>query len=257
MRAQAAWTLAILALLVFMLGPLVLVVLFSVSANPLIAFPIERLTLDWYRGLFADIEFRRAFANSIVIALATGGAATLTGTMAALALIRLRGGIAGPILAFLALPVMMPPLVIGVSLIVLYVRAIGVELGLLTVIGGHLLITQPFVILIVMARMATFDHVTVESARDLGAGRWTAFRRVVLPQIATAIIGAALMAMAVSLDDFIITVFTIGSGNTLSTFVWGKVRTTLDPSINAIGTIILAMTVGATILAVRLSRYRG
>jgi len=80
---------------------------------------------------------------------------------------------------------------------------------------------------------------------------------VTLPQIRTAIIGAALISAAISLDDFIIASFTIGGGNTLSTFVWGKLRTTLDPSINAIATILLLSTIGMSVLALRLARYRG
>jgi spermidine/putrescine transport system permease protein len=98
---------------------------------------------------------------------------------------------------------------------------------------------------------------SVEAARDLGATRWQAFRLVTLPQIASALVGAALIAASISLDDFIIASFTLGGGNTLSTFVWGKIRTTLDPSINAIATILLVLTVGMSILALRLARYRG
>ena len=94
-------------------------------------------------------------------------------------------------------------------------------------------------------------------AGDLGATRWQAFYLVTLPQIRTAIIGAALISAAISLDDFIIASFTIGGGNTLSTFVWGKLRTTLDPSINAIATILLLSTIGMSVLALRLTRYRG
>jgi spermidine/putrescine transport system permease protein len=125
------------------------------------------------------------------------------------------------------------------------------------VIPGHVLVTQPFVILIVLARLAAFNVASVEAARDLGATRWQAFRLVTLPQIRTAIGGATLIAAAISLDDFIIASFTIGGGNTISTFVWGKLRTTLDPSINAIATILLALTIGMSLLALRLTRYRG
>lgn len=108
-----------------------------------------------------------------------------------------------------------------------------------------------------MARLARFDSATVDAARDLGASRRSAFRLVTLPQIASALIGAALVSAAISLDDFIIASFTIGGGNTISTFVWGKMRTTLDPSINAIATILLVLTVGLSALALRVSKYKG
>eukprot|EP01036_Dinobryon_divergens_P014351 gene14351-biopygen12733 len=125
------------------------------------------------------------------------------------------------------------------------------------VVLGHVLVTQPFVILIVMARLAQLDQAAVEAARDLGATRFQAFRLVTLPRIASALIGAALVSAAISLDDFIIASFTLGGGNTISTFVWGNMRTTLDPSINAIATILLLLTIGLSALALRLSRYRG
>ena len=131
----------------------------------------------------------------------------------------------------------------------------GLSLG--TVMLGHIVITQPFVILIVYARMATFDYAVQDSARDLGASPWQAFVTVTLPMIRATIVGAALITLAISLDEFVITFFTIGGGNTLPTFVYGKIRTTLDPSINAIATILIALTIGSTMIALRISRYRG
>ena len=157
----------------------------------------------------------------------------------------------------LSLPVLLPPLVVAIAIVVLIVRGLGLSLGLPVVVLGHILVAQPFVILIVMARLARFDQATVDAARDLGATRFMAFRLVTLPQIASALVGAALVSAAISLDDFIIASFTIGGGNTLSTFVWGKMRTTLDPSINAIATILLVLTVGLSALALRVSRYKG
>lgn len=126
----------------------------------------------------------------------------------------------------LSAPLMLPPLVLGVALLSFYV-AVGIKLGLVTVIVSQLLFTLPFVILVVTARLRSFDFRIVESARDLGAGRWSAFRTVTLPIIQPSIIGAALISLALSLDDFIVTFFTIGSGNTLPTFVWGMIRTSL------------------------------
>lgn len=240
----------------FMLGPMLLVVLFSFSANPLIGFPIERLTLDWYRATLDDAEFRLALRNSLVVAGATALIATLTGGLAGYALARL-GPRFAPLQIAIAFPAMLPTLVVGILVVVLFSRIAGVPLGFPSVIAGHVLVTQPFVMLIVLARMSRFDFATVEAARDLGAGPLAILLRVVLPQIGTALVGAALVAMAISLDDFIITVFAIGSGNTLSTFVWGKMRTTLDPGINAIATILIVMTVGAALIALRLTRYRG
>jgi spermidine/putrescine transport system permease protein len=158
---------------------------------------------------------------------------------------------------YLSLPVLLPPLVVGIAIVVLIVRGLRLQLGLPAVVLGHALISQPFVLLVLMARLQRFDFAAVESARDLGATRFQAFRDITLPQIQAALVGAALIAASISLDDFIIASLTIGAGNTLSTFVWGMLRTTLDPSINAIATIILALTIGTAVLALALTRYRG
>ena len=128
-------------------------------------------------------------------------------------------------------------------------RFLDLPLGLPTVILGHLVIAQPFVILIVYARLATFDWALVDSARDLGASPLRAFLTVTLPIIRPTIVGAALIALSISLDDFVITFFTIGGGNTLPTMVWGMVRTSLDPTINAIATLLILLSIGSTVLA--------
>jgi len=251
------WRALLAGFLVFMLGPILLVILFSFSSNALISFPIGDLTLDWYRALFRNVEFWSALKNSLIIALATGLISTAAGTMAAFALVKFRPAVSGALIGCLSLPVTLPPLLLAVALVVFYVRFLDLPLSPATVIGGHVLIAQPFVALIVLARMANFDYASIDAARDLGATRLQAFTKVVLPQIRAALIGAALIAMAISLDDFIIAVFTLGGGNTLSTFIWGKVRTTLDPSINAIACILLAFTISTTLVALKLTKYRG
>jgi spermidine/putrescine transport system permease protein len=250
-------TVVLAGVLLFLLGPLVLVVIVSFSANPLISLPLRGPTLDWYRRLAADPEFWSALRNSLVIAATTASLATITGTAAALGLARAAAGQRTAMLVATALPVMLPPLVLAVALVVFFARVLALPLSPATTIAAHLVITQPFVLLVVLARLASFDHACVDAARDLGASPWTAFRRVTLPNIRAALIGAWLIAAAVSLDDFILTVFTIGRGNTLATFVWGRMKTTLDPSINAIATILLVLTVGATLIALRLTRWRG
>jgi spermidine/putrescine transport system permease protein len=250
------WRVLTALFLLFMLGPILLVVLFSFGSNALIGFPMGGFTLGWYGKLLADGGFLAAFRTSIVVALATAILATVTGTMAAIGLMKLAPRPARAALMALSLPVLLPPLVVAIAIVVLFVRGLGVGLGLPVVVLGHILVAQPFVILIVMARLARFDTTALDAARDLGATRGQAFRLVMLPQIASALVGAALVSAAISLDDFIIASFTIGGGNTVSTFVWGKMRTTLDPSINAIATVLLVMTVGLSALALRLSRYR-
>jgi spermidine/putrescine transport system permease protein len=245
------------AILLFMTLPLGLVVLFSFNASALTSLPLTGLTFDWYRRLFANAAFWPALSNSLVVGLTVAAASAAVGTLSALALARFPPRRASRLIAGFSLPMMLPALIIGVALLSFFVRFLGLQLSLATVILGHLVIAQPFVILIVFARMATFDHAMVESARDLGASRWQAFRTVTLPIVQPTIVGAALIALSVSLDDFVITFFTIGGGNTLPTMVWGMVRTSLNPTINAIATLLILLSVGSTVLALRLSRYRG
>jgi spermidine/putrescine transport system permease protein len=243
------------ATIVFMLSPMVLVMLFSFGRNDLASFPMKGLTLRWYEALFANKDFWTALENSTIICLSVGAASVVVGTLAAFVLARERERVAIPLLGILSMPLMLPPLVLGLALLSAY-SALGLGLGLLTVIPGQLVFIQPFVILIVYARMAAFDYAVVDSARDLGASPLRAFLTVTLPIVRPTLIGAAMIGTALSLDEFIITYYTIGGGLTLPTLVWGMLRTSLDPDINALATIIIAVTVGSTMIALRLTRYR-
>lgn len=250
------WSVFGVASVAFMLSPLLLVVFFSFGRNPHATFPVGGLTLEWYRLLFDSRDFWQALQNSLIVALSVGAISTFVGALAAVGLVQIRDRVANATISLVTLPVMLPPLVLALALATSY-SSLGLRLGIHTVIPSHLVFTQPFVILIVYAQMANFDYTVVDSARDLGASPLRAFIDVVLPVVRPTVIGASLIAMAVSLDDFIITFFTIGAGMTLPTLVWGMMRTSLDPSINALGSLILLATVGSSLIALRVTRYRG
>ena len=254
---NAVWALFALIVVVFMATPLMLVILFSFNASALTSLPLTGLTFDWYRKLFANSSFWPALQNSLIVGFTVAVLSVATGTLAAMALARMQEKRASRFISALSVPIMLPPLILGIALAVFFVRLLDLRLSLGTVVLGHLLIAQPFVILIVYARLATFDWTSVDAARDLGASPLTAFRTVVLPAIQPTIIGAALIALSISLDDFVITFFTLGGGNTLPTLVWGMVRTSLDPTINAMATLLIVLSIGSTIIAIQLSRYRG
>jgi spermidine/putrescine transport system permease protein len=241
----------------FMGAPLVLVVLFSFNQSALTSLPLTGFTLDWYRKLFSLGAFWPALWNSLIVAGFVAILSVAIGTMAALALARMAQRRAGVLIGIISVPMMLPALILGVAMMSYFVRLVDLPLGLPTVIIGHLVIAQPFVILIVFSRMANFDWAVVDSARDLGASPLRAFFTVTLPIIRPTIVGAALIALSISLDDFVITFFTIGGGNTLPTLVWGMVRTSLDPTINAIATLLILLSVGSTFIALRVSSYRG
>jgi len=243
-------------LVVFMLTPIALVILLSFGSNAMVALPLGKLTFKWYEALFAWPAFYDALENSVTVAGTVALVSTAIGTAAALGMSRMREGVAAGANLALCFPIMLPGLVLGLALLAFY-ATVGMRLSLLTVILSHLVITQPYVILVVYARMAGFNYDVVQSARDLGATPWQAFVTVTLPIIRTAVIGAALLATAHSIDDFIVTFFTIGGGNTLTTLVWGMLRTTLDPRVNAIATMLIVATITSTVIAIRLTRYRG
>jgi spermidine/putrescine transport system permease protein len=250
------WAAIGMLFVLFLLSPLALVVLFAFTNRPQSAFPIESLSLRWWQAMLANPNFLPAFKNSLLISGTVGIVSAIVGTMAALSLAQLDPWRARLAAALLCLPLMLPPLVLGVSLLSFYSRA-KVPMGPQTVVMSHLLFALPFVVLVVYARLRNFDFRVVESARDLGASPLRAFFTVTLPIISPTVIGAALIATALSLDDFVITFFTIGKGMTLPTFVFAMIRTTVTPAANAVGTLILVMTIGTTLMALWLTRYRG
>ena len=240
----------------FMLTPLLVLIVFAFSERSLLSFPITGLTLDWFVRLAEMREFWSSLKNSLVIAGTVGTASTVFGTLAVFGLMQLSASRATATMVLLMLPVMLPPLVLGIALLSFF-SGLGIRFGLHTVILGHLVITQPFVILIVYARLSRLSPAFIESARDLGATPFAAFRTVVLPIMRPTIIGAAMITMALSLDDFLITFFTIGGDNTLPTMLWGMLRKGLDPRINAVALILISLTTTASIVAMRITRYRG
>lgn len=254
--SHALWLASAGLLVIFLLAPILLLVLFAFTNRGIANFPIESLSFRWWGEMINHPQFAISFKNSMIVGFSVGAISAIVGTMAAIGLAALPHRFATSYMNVLILPVMLPSLVLAVALLSFFV-SLGMKLGLWTVIISHVLFTQPFVILIVHARMANFDYRVVESARDLGASPVKAFLTVTLPIIRPIVIGAALIAMALSIDDFIITSFTIGSGNTLPTLVWGMIRTGLTPSVNAIGTLILILTIGSSLIALKLTRYRG
>lgn len=241
---------------VFLIAPLVLVVAFSFSENRHATLPFGTPSLEWYAKLFRSRDFWDALANSAILTASVGLLSAVLGTMAAFGLSSLQQRLSNVGVQLLSLPVILPPLVLALALATAFTST-RIPLGLGAVIPSHLVFTQPFVVLVIYARLSAFDRSLFDSARDLGASPVQIFRTVTMPLIAPSLIGATLLAMAISLDDFVITFFTIGGGMTLPTLIWGMLRTSLDPSINALGTLVLVLTLSLSVIALKLTRYRG
>jgi spermidine/putrescine transport system permease protein len=225
---------------VFLFAPIVLLVLFSFNANRYGTFPITGWTLTWYRQAFNDYQVHDAVSTTLKVALQVTAISTLAGTAAAFPLVRSRLPFREGIRIVFILPIMIPGLLIGVSLLVLFTSTFHWQLSPETAVIGQSVYTTPFVILLVAARLQGFDTTLERAAADLGANSFQRLRRVVLPLILPAILGGALFAFTLSLDEFIITYFLIGGHNTLPIFIYTQVKFGITPEVNAVASMLLA-----------------
>lgn len=229
--------------MLFLYAPVGLIVLFSFHSTPSLSLPFEGMSLRWYETIFNSYDFRTALSNSLTVAGASAVVTTVLGTLSALALMRMKGK-SKSVFAFLNFaPIAMPGLFLGIALVILF-SLIGLPRSLLTIIIGHTLFTLPFFVESVRSRLEYFDLSFEEAARDLGASPLKAFWLVTLPIIGPTIAGAAILTVALSLDEFLITVFVTGTDTTLPLLILSMIRRAVDPSINAASVIMLVMTIG-------------
>ncbi|TBU87525.1 ABC transporter permease [Phytopseudomonas dryadis] len=242
-----------LALFVFLYLPIVLIVVYSFNANPINMMIWSGATLDWYRSLFglsnslsenalyveSTDQLLASLRTSLVVALCTTAISTLIGTLTALALARYRFRLRGFYRLLLFMPMLMPDIVLGIALLIFFV-GVGMPLGTLSIIIGHCTFLISYVFLIVSARLAGMDTRLEEASADLGASAWVTFRRITLPQILPGVVGGALLAFIISMDDLVITYFIAGvDSTTLPVFIYGMIRRGIKPEINAIATLLL------------------
>ena len=225
---------------VFLFAPIVLLVLFSFNANKYGTFPFTGWTFDWYRQVFGDYQIKDALTTSIKVALEVTLISTVVGTAAAFPLVRSRLPFRSGITIAMTLPIMIPGLLIGVSLLVLMTSVFHFRLSLQTAVIGQAVYTTPFVLLLVAARLQGFDMSLERAASDLGANTFNRLRYVVLPLILPAVFAGALFAFTLSLDEFIITLFLIGAQNTLPIYIYTQVKFGITPEVNALASLLLA-----------------
>jgi spermidine/putrescine transport system permease protein len=194
--------------------------------------------------------------RSLLAALVTALVAAPIGVLAALGLRALSERARTAMLGALLLPIAVPGLLLAVALAIYWSGALGQRYSLWAAILGHILIALPFVILTMNAAVANFRFSLLEAARDLGAGPWRTFRDILFPLIRPAVEGAALLAAAISLDEFIITLFVGGRDTTLPVLIWGRVQRSVDPSLNALATTLLIATTVLALLAARRTAVR-
>jgi spermidine/putrescine transport system permease protein len=199
-------------------------------------------TLHWYARLFERPDILAGLKQSVLIGLLSTAASTLLGTLFALGLARHR--FAGKTLleSLIYVPVVTPEIVVGISLLLLF-GLLGVQLGLSTILIAHIAFNISFVVIVVRARLEGMDRSLEEASMMLGADEWTTFWRVTVPQLWPGILSGALLAFTMSFDDYVITSLVSGPGNsTLPVVVYTMVRKGVEPTINAISTLILLVT---------------
>ncbi|MBO2455660.1 ABC transporter permease [Actinomadura barringtoniae] len=241
-------------LVAWLLLPIAVMILFGFNdTHSKQNFQWEGFTLKWYRHLFDKKDLTDALVNSITIALLTTVIATVLGTLLGLAIgrYRFRGQGVANLVMFAAISC--PELVMGASLLSMFV-ATETPRGYLTILAAHVMFSVSFVAITVRARAVGLDASIEEAARDLGAGPWDTFRLVTLPMIMPGVLSGALLAFALSVDDFVITNFTSGATTTFPLWVWASTRTGTPPQVNVMGTLIFA--VGVLLAAVNIVAAR-
>lgn len=248
-RFAAEWRVGMIGLtFLFLYVPILILVMFSFNASP-IATVWKGFSTAWYERVLRDSLVLAAAQRSLLIAFLATAISTVLGTMLALGLDRYRFLGKTILEGLLYLPIIIPEIVMGVGLLLFFVLT-QTPLSVWTILIAHVAFCVPFVYVIVRARLATYDRTLEEAAQDLGANEWETFRRITLPLLMPGILGGALMAFTLSIDDFVITFFVTGPGSTtLPVLLYSKVRLGITPELNAISSLLF----GASLTFVLLS----
>ena len=226
----------------FLYVPILVIVAFSFNSGDQISV-WEGFSLGWYSKLFKNPDVWRACKNSLIIACVSTFISTVIGTAAALAIEKYRFRIRNTLIRSLYLPLIIPDIVLAIALLTFYVQ-VKFPRGLTSVIFAHVVFNIAYVTIVVRARLQGYDDTIEEAALDLGANKWQTFWRITFPLIAPGIIGGALLAFTLSIDDFVITFFTAGVGyTTLSVHIFNSLKFGITPELNAISTMMLVNSI--------------
>jgi spermidine/putrescine transport system permease protein len=239
----------------FLFTPIAVMIALSFNKSRVVGFPMTGLTLDWYQVLSQNATIQTALANTLWVATWVVILATVIGTAAAFPLVRAQIKYPAAVRVFVTLPIMIPGLLIGVAILVLSTNILHLQPSLPIAVIGQTVLATPFVILVVSSRLETLDRNYERAAADLGAGPVKRFVFVIMPLIYPGIVAAALMAFTLSLDEFVVTNFIIGSEQTLPIYIYSQLKFGITPEVNALATLMLVATVtliGVTALALGL-----
>jgi spermidine/putrescine transport system permease protein len=241
------------AVYLFLHLPTIVLMVFSFNDSK---FSVEwrGFTWQWYRRLLDRPDILQGLKVSLLVGAAATLVSVILGTLIALALTRHRFRGKRVVESLVYIPVVTPEIVVGISLLILF-ASLGIPLGITTITIAHVAFCISFVVIVVLARLEGMDQSLEEAAMILGADEITTFRRVTVPQLWPGMLAGGLLAFTISFDDFVITSFVAGPGSsTLPVVVYGMVRRNVEPSVNAISTIILVITALLIYFADRLMR---
>ncbi len=237
-------TLAVITglVLAFLYIPIATLMVFSFNSNKVMRLPLGDWTFDWYVKAFSNPQLIAAVVNSVIVAFVALAICIAIGVPTAIALSRYDFPGKAIFRRLVILPITLPGIVTGVSMLSFFSQ-FGVELSLITVIIGHGTAFTAIVITSVFARLQRFDRRIIEASADLGATPLWTFWRITLPNIRTSIIGSSLLVFTLSFDEIPVTFFLTGRDNTLPMYIWSAIRRGITPEINAIGTVIIAVSI--------------
>jgi spermidine/putrescine transport system permease protein len=250
-QAIRIWTVLVYG---FMFLPVAVVVLLSFNANQFGSFPMTGLSLRWFGELWNNDAVMRAFRTSLVLGLMTAVISTTLGILASLALVRYNVPGRNTISTLLIAPILVPEVVLAVALL-LFLNWLGIGKSFALLLAGHVIFTLPFVILVVQARLVSIKRDVEEAALSLGASPVQTFFAVTLPLMLPAVAAGALFAFTISFDDITGTLFWKPGGvETVPTQIFSMLRNSISPEINALGTVMIVLTVGLPLLGAAVAR---
>jgi spermidine/putrescine transport system permease protein len=243
-------------LLVFLYAPLIVLMVFAFNSGTIPSLPIKSFSTRWFSAAFSDTNLTSALGRSVLIAAINGLAATLLGVMAAVSLARRRLALRGLLVVLILIPLVVPYIVLAVGLVVL-LHEMGIATSLAAVLAGHIVISLPYSVLVILPRLRTLDPSIAEAANDLGASDLRAFWFVTLPLLAPALFSSFLIAFTISFDEFAIASFLAPPGSpTYPVVLYSSSRTpALLPEVIAIGSLIIVLSLLLVFLAEVARRY--
>jgi spermidine/putrescine transport system permease protein len=239
----------------FLFAPIVVLIVFSFNEARR-GLVWQGFTLDWYPRLFSNEELLDSLFVTLQVAAIAVVVSTVLGTLLGLGLARWRSRGAAATETFLLVPMVTPEIVMGLSLLLFFLQVFDANGSVAQLSIAHITFCVSYVAIVIRARAANMDPQLEEAARDLGASAFGAFRHVTLPLVAPAIASGALLAFVLSFDDYVVTTFNAGVGSsTLPLYIYGRVKFGVTPEVNAISTIIVALTAVAILIAWRAGAF--